>query len=42
MKNNSQYVSPGIQINVPAIYPNALPPNITPTSKRGTLSANCS
>ena len=24
--------APSIQINVPAIYPNALPPNITPSS----------
>ena len=27
----------GIQINVPAIYPNALPPNITPSSSPGTF-----
>ena len=30
--------APGIQINVPAIYPNALPPNATPSSSPGTLS----
>ena len=30
--------APGIQINVLAIYPNALPPNITPSSSPGTLS----
>ena len=27
---------PGIQINVPAIYLNVLPPNITPSSRAGT------
>ena len=32
--------APGIQINVPAIYPNALPPNITPSSIPGTLSTS--
>ena len=31
---------PGIQINVPAIYPDALPANITPSSIPGTLSTN--
>ena len=30
--------APGIQINVPAIYPNALPPNITPSSSPGYLT----
>ena len=32
--------TPGIQINIPAIYPNALPLNITPSSSPGTLSLN--
>ena len=32
--------APSIQINVPAIYPNALPPNNTPSSSPGTLSTN--
>ena len=32
--------APSIQINVPAIYHNALPPNITPSSSPGTLSAS--
>ena len=31
---------PGIQMNVPAIYHNALPPNITPSSSPGTLSTS--
>ena len=30
--------TPGIQMNVPAIDHNALPPNITPSSSLGTLS----
>ena len=30
--------APGIQINVLAIYPNALPPNITPSSSPGYLT----
>ena len=30
--------APGIQINVPAIHPNALPPNITPSSSPGYLT----
>ena len=30
--------APGIQMNVPAIYHNALPLNITPSSSPGTLS----
>ena len=30
--------APGIQINVPAIYPNASPPNITPSSSPGYLT----
>ena len=30
--------APGIQINGPAIYPNALPPNITPSSSPGYLT----
>ena len=30
--------APGIHINVPSIYPNALPPNITPSSSPGYLS----
>ena len=37
------YVCPGardIEINVPAIYPNALPLNMTPSSSLGTLSTN--
>ena len=29
-------VAPSIQMNVPAIYHNALPPNITPSSSPGT------
>ena len=29
-----------IQMNVPAIYHNALPPNITPSSSPGTLSTS--
>ena len=29
---------PGIQMNVPAIYHNAVSPNITPSSSPGTLS----
>ena len=32
--------TPGIQINVPAIYPNALPLNIAPSSIPRTLSTN--
>ena len=31
--------APGIQMNAPAIYHNALPPSITPSSSPGTLSA---
>ena len=31
---------PSIQINVVAIYPNALPQNITPSSNPGALSTN--
>ena len=30
--------APGIQINVPAIYPNALPPDTTPSSSPGYLT----
>ena len=30
----------GIQINVSAIYPNALPQNMAPSSSQGTLSTN--
>ena len=30
----------GIQMNVPAVYHNALPPNITPFSSPGTLSTS--
>ena len=30
--------APSIQINGPAIYPNALPPNITPSSSPGYLT----
>ena len=30
--------APGIQINVPAIYPNALPPNITLSSSPGYVT----
>ena len=30
--------APGIQINVPAIHPSALPPNITPSSSSGFLT----
>ena len=32
--------APSIQMNVPAIYHNALPPNITPSSSPGTLSTS--
>ena len=32
--------APSIQLNVPAIYHNALPPNITPSSGPGTLSTS--
>ena len=32
--------APHIQINVPAIYPNAFHPNIIPFSSPGTLSTN--
>ena len=32
--------APGIQMNVPAIYHNALPPNSTPSSSAGTLSTS--
>ena len=32
--------APSIQINVPAIYHNALPPNTTPSSSPGTLSTS--
>ena len=32
--------APSIQTNVPAIYHNALPPNITPSSSPGTLSTS--
>ena len=32
--------APGIQINAPAIYPNALSPNIIPCSSPGILSTN--
>ena len=32
--------APSIQINVPAIYHNALPPNITPSSSLGTPSTS--
>ena len=32
--------TPSIQMNVPAIYHNALPPNITPSSSLGTLSTS--
>ena len=31
--------APGIQIRVPAIHPNALPPNITPSSNPGCLAS---
>ena len=31
--------APGIQTNVPAIYPNALPPNINPSSSPGYLTS---
>ena len=30
--------APGIQINVPAIHPNALPPNIIPSSSPGSIT----
>jgi len=32
--------APGIQINVPAIYPNALPPDVPPSASLGTPSTN--
>ena len=32
--------APSIQMNVPAIYHNALPPNITPSSSPGTLNTS--
>ena len=32
--------APGIQINVPAIYPNAVHPSITPSSSPGTQGTN--
>ena len=36
--NPEKWRAPGIQINVPAIYPNALPSNITPSSSPGYLT----